>query len=283
MSGDVGSSECSHFLLDGINGFLTEANDAMFRGRAYSRARSFTFTGRLAPEQSERPFLFSKLVTTDSEDLACTDEQVIENLGTLQLRYRRGTNCRQSTVNLELLYKPSRHSSQWSSTTVRAIFCKSTDSPAPSPEPSPAPAQSVSVSPAPVQAQASNSPVATNSGPHRRSSSSVQPSRGSQARTAERERLAQLEAELESLERQERIATLRREINGLRGELGASANAGSSSANRKTKAEPLDEQTEAKKVKREVGGQSFSTSTSSAKGKGKGKGKAEVIELSDSD
>jgi hypothetical protein len=30
-------------------------------------------------------------VTTDSDELACHEEQVIKNFGTIQLRYRRGT------------------------------------------------------------------------------------------------------------------------------------------------------------------------------------------------
>ena len=37
----------------------------------------------------KKPFLFGKLATTDSDEAACQDEQIIKNLGTLQLRYLR--------------------------------------------------------------------------------------------------------------------------------------------------------------------------------------------------
>ncbi|GAA5892759.1 uncharacterized protein JCM6883_007463 [Sporobolomyces salmoneus] len=292
----------------------------------FSKSRLNTISGRKVSDNFERPFLFSKLATTDSEDLACNDEQVIKNLGTLQLDCRRATNLRQSTK--KSVYKPREaslihekakkaqlsHQASFAAAVPMQRYTKwacdyidSRDSPffsiafryrsrqllqleghippspAPSPEPSPSASPSVSVSPAPVQAQASNSPAATTSNPNRRSSSSVQPSQSSQAQSAEQERLARLEAELAMLQREQRITILRREIHGLKGELGASGSAGSPSSGRKIKAEPSDDQRDAKKVKRETGEESLSTSTSGAKGKGKGKQKAEVIELSDSD
>ncbi|GAA5900336.1 uncharacterized protein JCM6883_002812 [Sporobolomyces salmoneus] len=156
------------------------------------------------------------------------------------------------------------------------------DSPAPSPEPSPSPSPSLSVSPAPAQAQSLDSPVASTSTSNPNpSGSSAQPSQSSQSHNPEPGRLARLQAELESLLRQERIAALRSEIAGLEGEVGGIGGAGSSSWNRKVKAEPSDDQRDAKKVKREIDAATFSASKSN--GKGKGKKKAEVIELSDSD
>lgn len=40
-------------------------------------------------QTSEKPFLFSKLALTDDTDLACEEETIIKNLGTIQLKILR--------------------------------------------------------------------------------------------------------------------------------------------------------------------------------------------------
>jgi len=154
----------------------------------------------------------------------------------------------------------------------------SADSPTPSPRAStssPTPPIATSASPA----QAPASPIASTSnarpaGGGNGSSSAVQAN--------EEQRIARLEAELESLRRQERIATLERELLALRSGSTASTSGGTSSS-RKIKPDP-DERTDIKRVKREAGEASpASQASSSGKGKGKAKEKPAVIELSDSE
>ncbi|GAA5947571.1 hypothetical protein JCM3765_001732 [Sporobolomyces pararoseus] len=146
------------------------------------------------------------------------------------------------------------------------------NSPTPSPEPE------VSASPAATPF----SPTASASNA-RRSASAGQNSQSPQVESNEATRLARLQAELESLRRQERIAALQREIDGLQGEVESNGGGASSSSARKIKAEPSDSQRDAKKVKQEIGEASLSQSKGGSKGKGKEKKKAEVIVLSDSD
>ncbi|GAA5909539.1 uncharacterized protein JCM6883_003981 [Sporobolomyces salmoneus] len=322
-----GQAYVMRLCVDGSNlrGFITRLDDGLFRHDAYSKDRVATFSGLQTSEGFEHPFLFSKLVTTDSDALACSDEQIIKNLGTLQLRYIRATNVRPCVKPVfengkaSLIHERAKkaqlsHQANFGEAVpIKPIPNPTTDyidsietpflsiefryrsrqllqlegyiphSPAASPEPSPTLSPSVSIPPAPAQAQASSSPVASTSNLNR-SGSSAQPSQSSQAQSPDHERIARLEAELESLRRQERIAALERELDGLKGGNGVSGSAGSSSSDRKIKAEPSDDQREAKKVKRELGEASFAAnSQSSAKGKGKEKRKPDVIELSDSD
>jgi len=152
-----------------------------------------------------------------------------------------------------------------------------TDSPEPSPESSPSPVPQVVASPSPAQAPASPLASTSNTRPVERING---PSSGVEA--DERQRIARLEAELESLRRQERIATLERELLALRSGSSTAANGGASSSH-KIKADP-DERTDIKRVKREAGeASSSSQASSSGKGKGKAKEKPAVIELSDSE
>ncbi|GAA5980833.1 hypothetical protein JCM5350_003724 [Sporobolomyces pararoseus] len=285
----------------------------LFRDDFRCSNRLDKFTGRQVTESTEQPFLFSKLKTTDSDDLACTDEQVVKNLGTIQLRYCRIRDVRLSTavykpqaVEPKMIHEKAKkaqlsHRAAYGKT-VQAVSGRSTSytlndvdssplfqlefryrsrqllqlegyiphSPTPSPEPE------ASASPA----ASSFSPVASTSS---RSTSTGQNSQTPQVETNEATRLARLQAELDSLRRQERIAALQREIDSLQGEVGSNEGEEASSSSRKIKAEPSDAQREVKRIKQEIGERSVSQSSRSSKGKGKEKKKAEVIVLSDSD
>ncbi|GAA5900255.1 uncharacterized protein JCM6883_002787 [Sporobolomyces salmoneus] len=307
-------------------GQFTRSDHSSFSKGAYSKARMKTLPGRQVSERAMQPFFFSKLLTTDSEDLACSDENLVKNLGALQLRYRRVTKIQTSSA---VFHKPGKailiheqakkaqlsHQANFGeavpieplSRTTCDFFDSSESpffsiefryrsrqllqlddciphSPAPSPEPSRSPSPSPPISPAPAQVGASDPRIAVTSISNP-SDSSAQLSQSSQTQVPEHARLARLQAELESLRRQERMAALRRQIEGLEAELGVSGNAETSSSIRKIKAEATDDQREAKRVKREAEDASLTSSSSNAKGKGKGKEKKkpEVIELSDSD
>ncbi|GAA5904089.1 uncharacterized protein JCM6883_002078 [Sporobolomyces salmoneus] len=54
------------------------------------RSRTWTWRGRRESTTKIRPFVFSPLKLTEDEDLACSSESIIRQLGTIQLRVFRG-------------------------------------------------------------------------------------------------------------------------------------------------------------------------------------------------
>ncbi|GAA6016919.1 hypothetical protein JCM11491_006913 [Sporobolomyces phaffii] len=52
--------------------------------------RTVDFKAQDESDTTERPFFFGKLQTTDDDDIATTDENLVRNLGTIQALYRRG-------------------------------------------------------------------------------------------------------------------------------------------------------------------------------------------------
>ncbi|GAA5993324.1 hypothetical protein JCM5350_001565 [Sporobolomyces pararoseus] len=265
------------------------------------------FTGRRTSETTEQPFLFSKLQTTDLDELACTNEQVVKNLGTIQLRYFRIKILKPSTRSFKPKHtepEPKIHErAKKAQLSHQATYGESVQIPKSKrsmfdyidPESSPLfqfefryrsrqllqlegyIPNSPTPSPEPEQSQSPEPPVAATSSSNR-SVSATQPSPAPQSEDAA-ERLARLKAQYESLQRQEQMARLQREIAALEGEVGESP---ASSSTRKIKAEPSEDQRELKRVKQEMG-EASSPSGGSGKGKGKEKKKADVIVLSDSD
>ncbi|GAA5983126.1 hypothetical protein JCM5350_007886 [Sporobolomyces pararoseus] len=269
-----------------------------------------TFRGRPIGETTEQPFLFSKLQTTDSDELACTKEEVVKNLGTIQLRYSRIKNIKPFNQTFKPKHtepEPMIHErAKKAQLSHQAAYGETVQVPEkgrskfnyidPKSSPlfqfefryrsrqllqlegyipnSPAP----TASPEPEQCQPPEPRVASTSSSNR-SVSATRPSPAPQTEDAA-ERLARLEARFESLKRQEEMARLQMEIAALRGEVGESP---TSSSTRKIKAEPSEDQREHKRVKQEIGEASLPQSSGSAKGKGKEKKKADVIVLSDSD
>ncbi|GAA5947383.1 hypothetical protein JCM3765_001651 [Sporobolomyces pararoseus] len=283
-------------------------------------ARFQTLTGRRVSDTTERPFLFGTLKTTDLDEEACTDEQVVKNLGTIQLRYFRAENIRPKTTPAIYQYAGTKaihekakkaqlsHQASYGESVQIAKRPRSTcdfidvkSSPyfqlefryrsrqllqleghiPNSPTPSPEPVAEPALPASP------HSPVASTSNSNRsasasRSSQTPQVEAGGDA-AARRARLA---AELEILRREQRIALLERELGELDRQIESSANGGgeaSSSSARKIKAEPSEDQRDVKRVKQEIGEASLSQSSGSSKGKGKEKKKEDVIVLSDSD
>lgn len=72
------------------------------KGREVSAVRTpllvklAVFELTLLPQTSLLPFLFSKLETTDEDDLACADEPILKALGTVRLEYQSVHNLRLS-------------------------------------------------------------------------------------------------------------------------------------------------------------------------------------------
>ncbi|GAA5983152.1 hypothetical protein JCM5350_007898 [Sporobolomyces pararoseus] len=300
-------------------GYAIDRENVMYSLTPNHATRSGKFTGRLVSRTTEQPYLFGKLKTTDSDELACTDEQVVKNLGTLQLRYCRIKNAKPSTAtkfqpaetktihekakkaqlshqatygeSVEIAQRP-RVTCDWIDSTSSPMFqlefryrsrqLLQLEGHIPN-SPTPSPEPDASASPAATP----SSPVSSTSNVRRSTSAAVQNSQSPRVESDEAARLARLQSELEFLRRQQQIATLEREINSLQHSIGSSENGAgeASSLNRKIKAEPSDAQRNAKKVKQEIGEASLSQSTGSSKGKGKEKKKkkAEVIVLSDSD
>ncbi|GAA5947311.1 hypothetical protein JCM3765_001620 [Sporobolomyces pararoseus] len=306
-----GTDYITRVWLDGtqVNGRIWPRDSGIFGEALGCEFRYVRLTGRQTSRTSEQPFLFSKLRTTDSDELACEDEQVVKNLGTIQLRYQRVKNVRQATapstydaVEPKVFHEKAKkaqlsHQAAYGESVQipkmkRSAFDLIDEEASPlfqfefryrsrqllqleghipsSPSPSPGPEAE--------QSQSPDSPVASTSNTNR-SVSATQPSPAPQTEDAQ-ERLARLKERFESLRRQEEMARLQREIAALEGEVGASP---SSSSSRKIKAEPPEDQRELKRVKQEIGETSLSQSGGLGKGKGKEKKKADVIVLSDSD
>ncbi|GAA5947347.1 hypothetical protein JCM3765_001634 [Sporobolomyces pararoseus] len=297
--------------IDGshVNGRLSRQNSSKFNKAPGHKGRYKRFIGRETSKTTLQPFLFSKFKTTDSDELACTDEQVVKNLGTIQLRYHRIKNVRSWTgpstfdavepkaihekvkkaqLSHQAAYGESvqvpdgkRSAFDWIDGKASPLFqfefryrsrqLLQLEGHIPSsPAPSPEPELE--------QSQLPETPVASTSNTNR-SVSATQPSPAPPSEDTAA-RLARLEAKYESLRRQEEMARLQREIAALRGEVEESP---SSSSARKIKAEPSEDQRELKRVKQENGEASPSQSSGSGQGKGKERKKADVIVLSDSD
>ncbi|GAA6060554.1 hypothetical protein JCM10212_006918 [Sporobolomyces blumeae] len=60
------------------------------RKRVLPATRTWTWKGRRESLTVVRPFVFSPLRLTDDEDLACSSETILRNLGTIQVRVYRG-------------------------------------------------------------------------------------------------------------------------------------------------------------------------------------------------
>ncbi|GAA5971508.1 hypothetical protein JCM11641_000618 [Rhodosporidiobolus odoratus] len=241
------------------------------------------------------PFHFAKLQTTDDDENACKDEQVVKNIGTVQLRYWRVKNVRtvKTSVKAAVQAKPvherskkaalshqagygapvavepsSRSIYDWvdSLFSVLELRYLSRSSPSLSPE--------TARSPSPERATP-GSPAAGPSQPRR--SSSTQAARSPSA-TANLSRASQLKEELESLERLERIAKLKRELALLEGGAEASSTPTPERGARRAAVAALTAE-EIKKVKLEEGAK-----LEREKKRNKRKGiSSEVIDLCDSD
>ncbi|BGP14088.1 hypothetical protein JCM10213_002383 [Rhodosporidiobolus nylandii] len=291
---------------------VTDAQHSLFSTALDSSRRFQVIEGREESRTTIRPFLFGNVKLTDDDALACADIEVIKNAGTIQLRYWRVRNLRTvesfspappSTQPIHEKKKKAAlsHMASYGAAVAKAPTSRLAwnwvdpiDSPysvvefryrsrtllqldghiPDSPEPSPEPAASASPSPP---------PVAGPSQPRRSSSTLGGSARSpSASASAEAERIAALERELEALRRQERMAELQRELDSLRGGGGASGSGSPSGPQTQGKrAAPSGKLSakEMKKVKLEEGAK---IEREKEENKKKGK-KAEVIDLCDSD
>lgn len=48
-----------------------------------------SFSGFTESATSERPLVFGKALTTDDDEIACTDEKIVKGMGVIQVTYRR--------------------------------------------------------------------------------------------------------------------------------------------------------------------------------------------------
>ncbi|GAA5868980.1 hypothetical protein JCM8547_003240 [Rhodosporidiobolus lusitaniae] len=255
-AGDLRTRASQHILdvyIDGqrANGFAIRENDAKY-------------TADATDDTSFRPFLFSKLATTDDDENACTDETYVKGLGTVRLQYLRVKNMRavenravKGAADMKPIHEKSKkatlsHQASYGLPVVEPLKTRSTyewvdpkDSPLTTIDfryrsrailqfqdyipASPEPEASASPSPEPAASTSSSlQPVAGASQP-RRSTSSAAPAPSGSPLTpaAETDRIAQLEAEFESLRRQERMAQLQHELDDLRGGSGGGGASGS--------------------------------------------------------
>lgn len=60
-----------------------------------------TFRAARIDATTERPFLFSKIVQTDNDDLACKEERVIQGIGSISLRMMRIRDVRDKIEEMQ--------------------------------------------------------------------------------------------------------------------------------------------------------------------------------------
>ncbi|BGP14102.1 hypothetical protein JCM10213_002399 [Rhodosporidiobolus nylandii] len=294
-----------HLSVDGktLRRTLVPHDSPLFALAATHKRRQLVWDGVRESETTLRPFLFSQLQTTDDDDVACTDEQIVKGLGSLQLRFLRVTNVRSGSkyrprvVESARIHEQSKkaalsHQAGFGAAVptkptsrVHGDYLDPKDSPfsalefryrsrailqfedfipaSPSPPAEPSPSPSPPPVAGPSRARQASSSTPAASTSKRRTSVSVD---------LDDDALA---AELASLRRQERIAELEREQ---RRRSGAGANG--SSSQQKVKAEPgkMDER-DRKRVKLE---DTERVEAEKEERRKKGK-KPEVIDLCDSD
>ncbi|BGP38184.1 hypothetical protein JCM10449v2_002113 [Rhodotorula kratochvilovae] len=90
------SAHVARLYVDGsrVSGKLLKRDQSMFNQPADDSSRKIVFKGTKETQITIRPFQFSTLRLTDDDDLACPNEGVVKNLGTIQLKYIRVRNVR---------------------------------------------------------------------------------------------------------------------------------------------------------------------------------------------
>ncbi|GAA5875394.1 hypothetical protein JCM16303_000609 [Sporobolomyces ruberrimus] len=95
------NSYTTHVYVDGIwqrTRILDVTKVNYLEGNPQGAAwRRFEAAGKRTSHGEEQPFLFGKMSTTDDDDAACTDKQVIESVGSVRLTYRHVKNIRKAT------------------------------------------------------------------------------------------------------------------------------------------------------------------------------------------
>ncbi|BGP38174.1 hypothetical protein JCM10450v2_002111 [Rhodotorula kratochvilovae] len=86
----------ARLYVDGsrVNGMVVKRQDPMFEDPPDGSSRECIFKGSKCTRTTIRPFEFNSLQVTDNDDLACSDERVVKNIGTIQIKYMRVKNPR---------------------------------------------------------------------------------------------------------------------------------------------------------------------------------------------
>ncbi|GJN88346.1 hypothetical protein Rhopal_001311-T1 [Rhodotorula paludigena] len=270
--GHIEATEGAHFEVFAAD--LRKSINAPHVRRLYLDGQRSLMT---APQTTIRPFLFGRVQLTDKDDEACNDETVIKGLGSITMKYIRVQNVRKATTG--------HHFTPAKTPTVHERAKKAQLSHQPSAKPTAKPA-----SPPPAGTGHSRQRSSTSSSlapqgpasPAPRASTSGNADDGSNGTS----QLAALEAELESLRRQERIASLQRQIDQLKSSTAASPSTSQRRIKPELSADGSDEP-DPKRVKLERERDVLAAKVKSeprAKDKGKGKAqKPDTIFLSDSD
>ncbi|BGP38179.1 hypothetical protein JCM10450v2_002116 [Rhodotorula kratochvilovae] len=288
------SAHVARLYVDGsrVNGMVVKREHSKFEDPPDGSSRECIFKGSEDTRTTVRPFKFNSLQITDNDDLACSDERVVKNIGTIQIKYMRVKNLRSTdTFTPKAGHMPSIHEKakkaqlshqvgfgapvnipEASRSAFRRIDHE--DDPfsmlefryrsrvSPPPEaPSPPPRRGTS--------ERSLSPVFQPVAAGRRASSSSTPAAESSSKAA---RLAKLKREHAELEREKRLAQLREEIDALEAE---------------REEEEVDVQAGVKRVKREGEGaprvKAEEGGVTEDKGKWRAQGRTETVVLSDSE
>jgi len=110
LSYSLDRKELMDFAIYSCQGVLNQSHDWLFNSGINDSSRFRSFSGKktsqvsllesLRPSSTHvslkqatlHPFIFSKLQVTDNDALACTEEHVLDNLGSIKIVYRRITN-----------------------------------------------------------------------------------------------------------------------------------------------------------------------------------------------
>ncbi|BGP14095.1 hypothetical protein JCM10213_002390 [Rhodosporidiobolus nylandii] len=80
-----------------VTGTAVDRHNPLFSAPFASSTRLRTFRGKRSSLDAKAPMQFGSLRLTDDDEAACTNEEVIKNLGNIQLLYCRVTNVRRKT------------------------------------------------------------------------------------------------------------------------------------------------------------------------------------------
>ncbi|BGP38175.1 hypothetical protein JCM10450v2_002112 [Rhodotorula kratochvilovae] len=296
------TSHVVRLYVDGscVNGMVVKREHSKFQDPPDGSSRKIVFEGSEDTRTAIRPFRFSKLQLTDDDGRACSDEQVVKNIGTVQLKYSRVDNVRSTDAfTAHAARVPTIHEKTKKAQLSHQVgFGDPVDIPAGARfafdwidreddpltmlefryrsrdllqlkgyiEVSPPP-EAPSPPPRRGTSERSLPPVIQPLAARRRASSSATPAAESSSKAA---RLAKLKREHAELEREKRLAQLREEIAALEAE---------------REEEEVDVQAGAKRVKREGEGaprvKVEEGGLMEGKGKGRAQGRMETVVLSD--
>ncbi|BGP38178.1 hypothetical protein JCM10449v2_002107 [Rhodotorula kratochvilovae] len=90
------SAHVARLYFDGsrVKGMVVKREPSKFQDPLDNCSRECVFRGFRNTRTTMRPFEFNPLQLTDNDELACFDERVVKNIGTIQIKYMRVKNLR---------------------------------------------------------------------------------------------------------------------------------------------------------------------------------------------